>query len=270
MKAKKTYLAITFFLGVLFLSYFAVRPEKVFCEFLSCPREKEVPLGKLVDQSLSATKRIVENIKIMVDASAIEYKAGRGFVSLSRECRTRRCKSTCHWVNHTCSEDCNCSTYKCPTSGDSCDCLLGIPETCNYNCPVCEPDECVGSACPFSALSGELNTVRIQAGVVDTAYSVIDDIYNKKVDALDVVGKICENLFLGLKCPLSPKDNEASLIRLYFAKTKNNVENCKVRSYQTEEEIFSQGIGEQLILCQSLKEMGGLENCYKDDFYCCQ
>ena len=236
---------------------------------LSCPLEKEIPVGKLTDQTVSMTERIAENMQIMIDAAVPEYWAGKKMVNLSRECKTARCASDCdsHTVYDHCKEiDPNEPNEGICPDGTACD------PTESNQCPreVCDVKDCKGSACPFAELNTQAGIVASQNSIIIGAYNNINDIYTKKFSEFDIIGQVCKNSFLGISCVPTPKDTEPKIIELYLGETQRNVYDCRILGYQSEEEIFRQDVGETIMSCKTLRELGILKKCHRNDFYCCQ
>jgi hypothetical protein len=179
------------------------------------------------------------------------------------------CYAKANWCTNFCYDDstkaCKGGRW-CSDSSRHGECVVDWTDTK----PTCNTRPCAGEACPFTELNTQAGIVASQNSIIIGAYNNINDIYTKKLSGFDIIGEICKNSFLGINCTPAPKDTEPKIIELYLGETQRNVYDCRILGYQSEEEISRRDVGETIMSCKILLELGILKKCHRNDFYCCQ
>jgi len=174
------------------------------------PNELEMPIGKATDRTEEMAERIIEQARIIIDASARQIAASQTMVSLVSQCGSALCQTGCNKY----TEDCFCTT-SCESPCDS-NCGGLSLGTCGINnngvcdtsgcsrtttCTpryICEVLACNGNPCP-AGIAEQLGIVNAQATRITNAYNIINrffpivDVYDNRF--YDPIG------FWWLPCP---------------------------------------------------------------------
>ncbi len=418
-KMKKTLLIILFsFLSIVILGS-AVLAQQGPGEGLTCPLDKEVPVGQIINQMTYTNDKILRQM-IKIDAAAVRVlQTAKKLAELTNDCKTSNCQSDCQtidipsvcpsapdpatncswgyncrysdkrlgdgttpntncrdlpggwlpvdpdktygifrWqdVGHACNSSCpdpsfspgnisKCSGYNCyyqgwehsgkiireaPYTKLSCNSLpSGVYdcintkgcETANFsifrygtsngpycnilwptttNCGTCynydesdcatefgtcatsvcrTGDACSGDACNFTDIDAQMDIISLWTKTISVSNQAIEDIFDKNVTELDLLGNVCKIPGLGIVCGLGNLfcnilglggcKTEIETILALFKKGVINTKDCWNDPADYVKIMSGEKSGKFLMSCEELSP-GVFEKCYPNNFFCCR
>jgi len=145
------------------------------------PNEYEIPTGEATDQSEITAEKIMEQMQIIIDASAAEIDSANQMVNLAKGCSEERCDKHC--INQ--GGSCSCEEFGCAIGcGDPrSTCTMGCPSVGPINCCFnaglgCQSDPCSGEVCPAGSLDAINN---LQSNIV-SQFNRMADANNKIIE----------------------------------------------------------------------------------------
>lgn len=178
----------------------------------------EIPIGETIDNTQTFLKKLIIEIKNIIDFSTNEIESAENLIKLPDQCTSAGCSNEmretgsecCAWE---CCGCCSCPSDDKPPEGPqapsspseesrnwdwlltlfniqvayacSCGCCA---ECCVYSCcTACECTTCHGDPCPTAEISNQLRQIQDFYSKIENAYKEIIDLFEKKDIA--VIGK---------------------------------------------------------------------------------
>lgn len=213
---------------------------------LSC--DVEIPIGELIDNSQDIAQRLIDEMdKIknevakMTEEMPIEKANAEKFADLPDQCK--------------CSYGCSCHC-------DSC-CTCKKDECCE-----CDPSPCEGSPCPF----GDIDKVY---GDIQGNYQKITDAFNNITASDDEINNLIGGDEVHNQELIGPKREPSwayNILNNELPLARSKTANC-FTSYQEAKDAAEGGellLGKWFLNCEDIKSQGLVDECYPNNYFCCE